>query len=64
MMDQNYSSMGFIRARRHEDGYWRFEFPYAEPGTVGWDFLEMVARNISKFIRVIGKESQRSSISS
>jgi hypothetical protein len=50
MVDQDLTSMGFLRARRH-NGVWPFEFPYSEPGTIGWDFLESVAGKIKELLR-------------
>lgn len=64
IVDQKLTEMGFILGKRQKNGNWLFEFPRSQPGTVGWSFLDMVARNICKFLRVIGKESQRFSISS
>jgi len=49
MVDQDFTSMGFLRARRH-NGQWPFEFPGSTPGRIGWLFLESVAGEITTLL--------------
>ena len=57
MVDQRFSSAGFIRGTRQENGDWRFEFLDSRPGTNGWHFLERVTGQIRKLVHA-EKESQ------
>ena len=50
MVDQEFSSMGFIQGTRQGDGDWRFEFPESQPGSVGWVFLEVVVGKIQDLL--------------
>lgn len=47
IVDQHFTSMGFLRARRR-NGEWLFEFPGSSPGTIGWHFLEAVTSEVKK----------------
>jgi len=47
MVDQHFTSMGFLRARRH-DGEWPFEFP--DSGGIGRKYLESVAGEIKMLL--------------
>jgi len=50
VVDQHYTTMGFLRATR-QDGGWRFEFPDSQPGTIGWLFLELVVAQIKELLQ-------------
>ena len=49
VIDRHFTSMGFLRARRH-DGDWQFEFPHSKPSTIGREYLESVAGEITTLL--------------
>jgi len=49
MVDQKFTSTGFLRATRR-NGELLFEFPDSSPGTIGWLFLKSVTDQIKKLL--------------